>query len=129
MRISELAARTGTSPRALRYYEEHGLLTGRRKSNGYRSYDDSHVRIVTEIRSLLALGFALEETRPFVECLQSGHPRGDSCPDSVAVYQRKLAELDGCLDRLQQVREQVDRQLQHAIECRRRCPLTEGDPA
>lgn len=128
MRISELASRTGTSPRALRYYEQHGLLTGDRQSNGYRSYDDSHVQIVTEIRSLLALGFGLEDTRPFVECLESGHSRGDACPDSVAVYQRKLAELDECLDRMQQVRRQVDHQLQHAIECRRRCPLTQGEP-
>jgi DNA-binding transcriptional MerR regulator len=58
MRISELAERAGTSTRALRYYEEHGLLAARRASNGYREYDEVDLRLVREIRSLLDIGFA-----------------------------------------------------------------------
>ena len=36
MLIGELAERAGTSPRTLRYYEEHGLVRPRRDVNGYR---------------------------------------------------------------------------------------------
>jgi len=94
MRIGELAARVGVSTRALRYYEQQGLISARRGVNGYREYDEADVRLVVEIRSLLASGFSLEDTRPFVECLRAGNEAGGSCPESVAVYRRKLAEVD-----------------------------------
>ncbi|MGH3490863.1 MAG: MerR family transcriptional regulator [Actinopolymorphaceae bacterium] len=115
MRIGELAERTGTTTRALRYYEAQGLLAARRSANGYRDYGREDERIVTEIRSLLAIGFSLDDTRPFVECLRAGNPAGDVCPNSVAVYHRKLAELDGCIDRLQATRARVEAQLAGAL--------------
>lgn len=36
MRIGELARTTGVSTRALRYYDEQGLLPAERLTNGYR---------------------------------------------------------------------------------------------
>jgi DNA-binding transcriptional MerR regulator len=104
MRIGELAERAGTSARTLRYYEQHGLLSARRRSNGYREYDEVDLRLVREIRSLLEIGFNLEETRPFVECLRSGRESGAECPASIEALGRKLADLDTCIARLQAVR-------------------------
>ncbi|HEU5469036.1 MAG TPA: MerR family transcriptional regulator [Actinophytocola sp.] len=121
MRIGELARTTGTTTRALRYYEAQGLLTAPRRTNGYREYDESHLRLVREIQALQAVGFALEETRPFVECLLAGNATGDACPDSVAVYRRKLAEVDDCIARLTEVRREIAEKLTHACE-ERRCP-------
>lgn len=111
MRIGELAERAGTSTRTLRYYESRGLLTARRADNGYRTYDEDDLRLLREIRTLQDFGFELEETRPFVDCLRAGHPAGDSCPASLAVYRRKLAELDALIGRLTGVRDQVAHQL------------------
>jgi DNA-binding transcriptional MerR regulator len=116
MRISELAERAGTSARTLRYYEQHGLLSARRASNGYREYDEVDLRLVREIRSLLDIGFALEETRPFVECLRSGRETGAECPGSIEMLQRKLSDLDGCIARLQEVRRRVRDELSTAEE-------------
>jgi len=112
MRIGELAVMAGTSARTLRYYEEHGLLCTRRSANGYREYDEVDLRLVREIRSLLEIGFNLEETRPFVECLRSGHDSGAQCPDSIEVLGRKLADLDGAIVRLQVIRDQVRQQME-----------------
>jgi DNA-binding transcriptional MerR regulator len=114
MRIGELAATTGTTTRALRYYETQGLLHAPRRSNGYREYDESHLRLVREIQALQAVGFALEDTRPFVECLLAGNSSGDACPDSVAVYRRKLAEVDACIARLNDVRAELAEKLANA---------------
>ncbi|MEV4759822.1 MerR family transcriptional regulator [Micromonospora sp. NPDC049559] len=111
MRIGELAERAGTSPRTLRYYEQHGLLSARRTANGYRDYDEVDLRLVREIRSLLDIGFNLEETRPFVECLRSGRESGAACPASIEVLGRKLADLDTCIARLLAVRGRVSREL------------------
>jgi DNA-binding transcriptional MerR regulator len=63
------------STRALRHYEQRGLPAVRRRADGYRDFDEHDVRVVAELRSLVGLGFALEETRPFVECLRAGRPR------------------------------------------------------
>lgn len=56
MRIGELAARTDTSRRLLRYYEEQGLIRVRRCANGYRDYDERLVDQVLHIRGLLDAG-------------------------------------------------------------------------
>jgi DNA-binding transcriptional MerR regulator len=107
MRIRELAARTGTTTRTLRYYEEQGLLPAGRSANGYRAYDEHHVRLVREIRSLQSIGFSLEEARPFVECLLAGHDEGDECPASVEVYRRKLAYLDQHISQMREIRDRL----------------------
>jgi DNA-binding transcriptional MerR regulator len=114
MRIGELAERAGVSTRTLRYYESRGLLSAGRAVNGYRVYGDDDLRLVEQIRTLQDFGFDLEETRPFVECLRAGHPAGDSCPASLDVYRRKLAELDALMDQLRAVRAQVSAQLVRA---------------
>ncbi|MFC6880284.1 MULTISPECIES: MerR family transcriptional regulator [Actinomadura] len=116
MRIGELAERAGVSTRALRYYEQQGLLSARRGANGYRQYEESDVRLVTEIRSLLAEGFTLEDARPFVDCLRAGEDAGDACPESVAVYYRKLAEIDA------EIRTLVRRRADLADHLTRACP-------
>jgi len=104
MRIGELARRAGTTTRALRFYESLGLLDAQRTANGYRDYGEQDLRLVTEILTLQAMGLSLDDTRPFVECLRSGHEAGDSCADSIEVYRRKLAEVDACLGQLDAVR-------------------------
>jgi DNA-binding transcriptional MerR regulator len=115
MRIGELAERAGTTPRTLRYYESLGLLPpADRAGNGYRSYGEEHLRMLEQIRTLQEYGFGLEETRPFVECLRAGHPAGDTCAASLAVYRSKLAEIDAWMDRLTAVRAEVAAQLLRA---------------
>jgi DNA-binding transcriptional MerR regulator len=116
MRIGELAARAGVSTRTLRYYEQQGLLPARRAANGYREYKESDVRLVAEIRALLAAGFSLDDTRPFVDCLRAGHSDGAACPESVAVYQRKLAEIDA------EIRTLIRRRADVAGQLARACP-------
>ena len=111
MRIRELAAQAGTTTRTLRYYEAQGLLPAGRSANGYRVYDDHHVRLVREIRSLQAIGFSLQDVRPFVECLLAGHETGDDCPASVDVYRRKLAYLERHIAELRDVRDRLSERL------------------
>ncbi|GAA3736135.1 MerR family transcriptional regulator [Plantactinospora mayteni] len=120
MLIGELAEQAGTSTRMLRYYEAHGLVRPERTANGYRCYDEAELRVVREIRGLLAVGLGLDDIRPFVACLRAGNPSGDACPDSVAVLRRKLAEVDDYIDQLGAVRRQLQTQLAHAITVRPR---------
>lgn len=101
----------GTTSRA-------GCCPARRDGNGHRTYDEADLRLLAQIRTLQDFGFELEETRPFVECLRAGHPEGDSCPASLQVYRRKLAELDALIGQLRSVRGTVAGQLARAEEAR-----------
>ncbi|TDD70961.1 MerR family transcriptional regulator [Jiangella aurantiaca] len=119
MRIGDLAQRAGTTTRALRFYESQGLLMAQRAPNGYREYDEDDLRLVTEVQTLQGIGFSLDDTRPFVDCLRSGHESGDSCADSIETYRRKLAEVDGYLDRLTAIRAGIQAKL-HDAQARQR---------
>ncbi|MFX0573591.1 MerR family transcriptional regulator [Nocardia nepalensis] len=111
MLIGELADRVGTSARTLRYYEQHGLVRARRSTSGYRIYDETELQVVHKIRTLLDVGFDLDDIRPFVACLRAGNASGDVCPDSVATLRRKLDEVEAAIDRLTAVRSQLRDQL------------------
>ena len=122
MLIGELASRAGTSTRTLRYYEQHGLVEASRDANGYRLYDDRELRVVREIRSLLAAGFGLDDIRPFVACLRAGNESGHVCPDSVLVLRRKVAEVDDYIGQLSEIRQRLRAQLDETVKespCRR----------
>jgi DNA-binding transcriptional MerR regulator len=93
MRISEMARRAGVTTKAVRYYESLGLLIPARLANGYRDYDEHDVRLTQEIRALSSLGFPVERTRPFLDCLTAGHRHADDCPAELAGYRDAIDEL------------------------------------
>lgn len=100
MRIGELARQAGVSVKAVRYYEELGLITPAREHNGYRTFTERDVRAVREIRELRSLGIAPTQARPFVDCLDAGHEHSDECVSSLAVYRDAIAEIDRVVDQL-----------------------------
>jgi len=64
MLISQLSARSGFSPSALRYYEHVGLLTtAARSPGGYRLYDERAVFRLRFINRAKQLGLPLGEIR------------------------------------------------------------------
>lgn len=67
MQIAELAAATGFSTAALRYYEQVGLLDpAERSPSGYRLYGPREVERVQFIGRAKRLGLSLEEIRSLV---------------------------------------------------------------
>lgn len=68
MRIGDAAAAAGTTPRALRFYEERGLLPSPpRTAAGQREYGQDHVARVRVIRELLALGLTVDDLCGFAD--------------------------------------------------------------
>ncbi len=78
MKIGELSRRTGVPARMLRYYEEQGLLHPERSGNGYRTYSESAVYRVQQIRGLLDSGLTTEIIRTILPYLNS--------PDDIHVH-------------------------------------------
>ncbi|WP_411129269.1 MerR family transcriptional regulator [Streptomyces sp. x-19] len=64
MRIGEIAALVGVTPRAVRHYHHLGLLPEpERQSNGYRTYGIRDAALLARIRRLTELGLGLDEVR------------------------------------------------------------------
>jgi DNA-binding transcriptional MerR regulator len=94
MLIGELSERTGVSRRALRYYEDRGLLVPERAGNGYREYaDDAHL-IVEQIQGMYAAGLDSEAIRRYLPCADGPRPRLTICPELRAHLLDRAAALD-----------------------------------
>lgn len=72
MLISELAARTGVSARALRHYEDRNLLVAERDTNGYRIYAESDIPRVLQIKMMIDAGLATRTIRRYIDCATTG---------------------------------------------------------
>ncbi|MFH8404528.1 MerR family transcriptional regulator [Streptomyces sp. NPDC018019] len=110
MRIGELARATGTTTRALRYYEEQGLLRPDRSSNGYRHYGDGAVRTVENIRLLLASGLTTDDLRRIDGCLSDEPTGGHACTDpapKAEVFEQRLFLIQQRINDLSAVRDQL----------------------
>lgn len=100
--ISEAAKRSGLSPRALRLYEERGLLPSvQRTEAGYRIYTDHDVRLLRFIRQSRAMGLRLAEIREIIDLRRNGAPPTD---EVLALLQRRLRDIDEKVSALQSLR-------------------------
>ncbi|CAN7425116.1 MerR family DNA-binding transcriptional regulator [Acidovorax sp. LjRoot117] len=108
MQISELAQRTSISVHALRHYERLGLLTPRRRANGYRDYPVALQREVVFIAMSRQLGFTLPQIAPRLAAYRAG----TLCIDAMVqdLRERALA-LDQQIAGLQAQKQRV---LEHA---------------
>jgi DNA-binding transcriptional MerR regulator len=110
MRIGELARRTGVTPRALRYYEEQGLLTPERRPSGYREYGERDVDAVHGIRTLLAAGLnsaAIAEILPGLPLPGRRRP-GPTCPELLAGLARERTRITRQMAELAAARSLLD---------------------
>lgn len=71
MRISELSHLTGVSTRAIRHYEEKGLLTAERLDNNYRDFSEAAVEHIRSIQLDLMRGFNCRMERIWFLTLRS----------------------------------------------------------
>ncbi|MFD7977689.1 MerR family transcriptional regulator [Streptomyces sp. NPDC059071] len=94
MRIGELARRTGTTARALRHYEQAGLISSVRAANGYRVYEADAVVRVANIRYLLGAGLTLDDVSAFASCLDGDVPATRPSVGGLRIARERLAVLD-----------------------------------
>ena len=105
MNISDVAKKTGLTSKAIRFYEEKGLVTPPlRSENGYRSYSQQHLDELTLLRQARQVGFNLEECRELIFLFN------DPSRHSADVKRRtlgKVAEIERHISELQGMRTQL----------------------
>ncbi|KAA9135750.1 MerR family transcriptional regulator [Microbacterium caowuchunii] len=106
MRIGEVARQAGVSTRALRYYEEQGLLSAERTSSGQRIYPESAVERVRLIQQLFTAGLPSRTIIRLMPCIEAGHASPEvfelmaSERERITTAMAELAAARDALDRL-----------------------------
>ncbi len=104
MRIGELATKAGVSVRALRYYEEQGLLASDRSDSGQRLYPPAAVDRVQLIQHLYAAGLPSRTIAELLPCVDARV----STPESRARLAAERDRIDRQIAELIQTRDRLD---------------------
>ncbi|MFC5061091.1 MerR family transcriptional regulator [Actinomycetospora atypica] len=124
MRIGEVAKDSGVSVRALRYYEEQGLLTSVRTTGGQRVYSADAVGRVDWIRMLLGAGLSTATIRDFLPCFES-HVVTDDVRTRLAVERDRL---DAHVQALVATRDRLDSLIVASERPDEQCGEQRGEP-
>jgi DNA-binding transcriptional MerR regulator len=109
MRIGELARRAGTTPRALRYYEEVGLLDPARSSANYREYVEADIAMVERIQTLFAAGLSSPAIAQILPCVQDPTVVvTGTCPELLDGIAAERERITASIDSLIQARTVLD---------------------
>jgi DNA-binding transcriptional MerR regulator len=99
---SEAAERLGVTTKALRLYEQQGLVTPERTAAGYRAYGPDEMLRASEIVALRALGLSVAQVARVLE----GDPQ--SLESALAAHEasleRKIREFVGSIDKIRGMR-------------------------
>ncbi len=123
MNIGTASEKSGLPTKTIRYYEQIGLLSADRASNGYRDYSMPDIHRMRFIQRSRSLGFSIEECRQLLS-LYNNKERESADVKSLA--KGKLAELDRKLVELTELRDT----LRHLVrschgDSRPDCPIIE----
>ncbi len=101
--VAEVGRRTGLSRKALRHYEELGLVEPATRSDaGYRLYDSEALRRIELVNRAKVLGLRLSEAEEFLHVAEGCC--GDHHPELAALVEGKLAETEQRIAELQALR-------------------------
>ena len=104
MNIGEVAEKVGLPAKTIRYYEDIGLVTPRRDTNGYRSFRDTDMHKLAFLGRSRALGFTIEDCRNLL-ALWDDQDRASADVRAIATehlirIEKKIADLEDIRDTL-----------------------------
>jgi DNA-binding transcriptional MerR regulator len=105
VRIGELAERSGASVRALRYYEEQGLLSPQRTASGQRIYDEAAVDRVRLLRRLYAAGLSSSTIAAVLPCVDA--PSAAVTARTLTTMREQYARIEQQIVELMTTRDQL----------------------
>jgi MerR family redox-sensitive transcriptional activator SoxR len=120
--VSEVAARSGFAPSALRFYEAQGLVSASRTSGGQRRYERSVLRRLAFIRAARNIGLSLEEIATALAALPATRTPNKSDWTRLSRGWRK--RLDDQIRALEKLRDGLDSCIGCGCLSLRRCALS-----
>jgi MerR family copper efflux transcriptional regulator len=105
MNIGQVAAASGVSAKAIRYYETARLIMpADRSDGGYRVYGEADVRVLRFIRRARDLGFSIDRTRRLLDLWRD---KARVSADVKRLALEHVAEIDAKIAELMAMRDAV----------------------
>lgn len=130
-KIGDVADMLATSIRAIRFYEEEGLLAPHRSEGGTRLYSDRHIARLRAILQMADSGYSLGTIRGLAQ-IREQHRTGE---DSQRAVTHQLGEILTGIDEQVQRLQALASQIKYARATVKKCagcgnePSTEGCPS
>ena len=122
LKIGDLAKATGKTQRALRLYEEMGLLVpSDRTVGGFRVYGCDAIERVSWIGKLQELGFTLHQIQELVPGVSEAALPKDAMKRVRKIFADKQAEVAHQIARLQQLQCEMASSLEYLETCVESC--------
>jgi DNA-binding transcriptional MerR regulator len=115
--VTELANALGVTPRALRFYEDKGLIAPQRAGNTrvYTHRDRGRLMLILRGKRL---GFTLSEVREWLDLYEVDPQQSakmshlkDKVRKRIEALERQRGDLDATLEELREILDQVERRL------------------
>lgn len=106
IRIGEVARGAGVSVRAVRYYEQQGLLIPERSPSGQRLYRQDAIPLIRFFQQMFAAGLTSRRITELLPCWDFGHTDAEQRAMLRVERERiqaKIDDLQAALDRLDEV--------------------------
>ena len=110
MRIGDVAQRAGVSTRALRYYEEQGLIESERTTAGQRVYAEAAVERVRLIQQFFTAGLPSRTILQLLPCVDTGQ----ASVEAFAVLEAERRRITAAMADLAAARDALDRMIEIA---------------
>ena len=118
LKIGDIARKTGKSLRALRLYEELGLLRASRSTGGFRLYGADQVARVYWIAKLQDMGFTLPQIQSLISTVESSATGPDAMHSLRELFRARLAATRTQVERLLQLERDLAESLAYLEGCR-----------
>jgi MerR family copper efflux transcriptional regulator len=118
MQIGDFAQRAGVSVRAIRYYEEMGLLRPKAHSGGgFRLYGSENLKRVQIINFLKGIGLSLSEIRRILLAKQSSGADRETVVFLLKIFADEVKLVDEKLEMLNRMKGELSRTLKILRSC------------
>lgn len=104
--VSQVAARSGFTPSALRFYERRGLIAAHRSAGGQRRYERDVLRRLAFIAAAKHVGLSLTEITQALDSLPQG--RTPTTADWARISRRWRSRLDAEIAAIEKLRDGLD---------------------
>ena len=105
MFIKDLSKKLKITTRAIRHYEEIGIITSKRMENNYRYFDESNLDKLKFLVRARKLGFSLEECKELIKLFENDNRKSENVRN---IAKNKLENIDKQIKELKDLKKSLE---------------------
>ncbi len=105
MYITEIAKKLKITTRAIRHYEEIGIISSKRLANNYRYFDEINIDKLKFLVRARNLGFSLEECKELIKLFENNNRKSENVRN---IAKNKLENITKQINELKDLKKSLE---------------------